>query len=273
MKLKKAKTAFKESFLPSNRKEVFFDVLKLRWRTFLLIGLFLLLGFLPILAACIIKDSLIIYVYQNDPSQYVSFYLLAYVIFEIAVFLLLFIFAIPISGSLRIIRQIVWGSEVFFKEDFIKGIKDNYKSLCFPNVLFGLILIIGRVASLYAKSDMPFYIIFGVFMVLIMPILLYYIYQSTIYTNSFKQAFYNSMLLYLKTAPIIIFCTFILFIGYGFKFIEIPLVKYICVAIYILVFVPYFIVISYLYSNSVFDHFINTKFYPDLVNKGMYKKK
>ena len=42
-KIKPSKTDYLDSMLPTNRKEVFFDVFKLHWKTLLLLGIIVLI--------------------------------------------------------------------------------------------------------------------------------------------------------------------------------------------------------------------------------------
>ena len=62
MKNKKVsnKKDYLESSLPKTRKEQFFDNISHRYRTLLLIGLILIVFFIPYLAALIYKDSAIV---------------------------------------------------------------------------------------------------------------------------------------------------------------------------------------------------------------------
>ena len=57
MKQKVAKTDFSEQNLPHNRKEVFFDCVKLYWQKLLLLGLIMLACAVPLLTASAVCDT------------------------------------------------------------------------------------------------------------------------------------------------------------------------------------------------------------------------
>jgi len=57
MKQKVAKTDFSEKNLPHNRKEVFFDCVKLYWQKMLLLGLIMLACAVPLLAVSAVCDT------------------------------------------------------------------------------------------------------------------------------------------------------------------------------------------------------------------------
>ena len=54
---KVASKDFDENCLPQNRKEIFFDVLKLQWPKLLMLGLLSMLVSLPLLATAIMRSS------------------------------------------------------------------------------------------------------------------------------------------------------------------------------------------------------------------------
>ena len=57
IKTKQSQTDFQVNQLPHNRVQVFWDVLKLHWRTFLILDLVLFVGILPLLAVLFFRDN------------------------------------------------------------------------------------------------------------------------------------------------------------------------------------------------------------------------
>ena len=58
--MRKKRTVYPKDYsrdmLPHSRKEIFFDVVKLQWRTLIGCGMVLLLFYLPLLLSCVVKD-------------------------------------------------------------------------------------------------------------------------------------------------------------------------------------------------------------------------
>ena len=134
VKIKLSGKDYEASLLPSTRKAQFKDILTHEFKTLLLVGAWLLLFFLPILSIEIFSNIFVYtYITQNNgaltPEEKKAFEMMVTLIKEASLVFGYLIFSVGIAGSLRIIRNLVYGEVIFFKDVFITGIKKYWK-LC-----------------------------------------------------------------------------------------------------------------------------------------------
>lgn len=130
MKLRRkiASRDFTENMMPQTRKEVFFDVLKLHWFDLLKLGLVLLVAFLPVLIMVVTNDAyeakLMAEVGENASQQALQEIRSTVIFFRnTSAFICIpfyMLFAVVLSGSLRLTRQYAWEEVVFFWRDLIR---------------------------------------------------------------------------------------------------------------------------------------------------------
>ena len=113
-----SKKQFSENDLPSNRKEVFFDVLKLHYFSLIKIGLIILLFALPLFIINFFKDYSFIIAHESGESNVVILIVLCSI--EVLAVLLM---SIPVAGLGRIYREYAWLEPVFFTNDFKTSLK------------------------------------------------------------------------------------------------------------------------------------------------------
>ena len=130
-KNKFSKSDFNETSLPKNRKELFFDILKQNHSILFKIAGLLILFLIPFLTVLALKDYSFIVAHNEDKSN--ATMLIVCFILEI---LAILIFAIAISGFAKIFKELCYMEPVFFKDDFLKGVKENIK----PTLLIALIV-------------------------------------------------------------------------------------------------------------------------------------
>lgn len=277
MKIKAAKEDFEFSNLPHNRKEVFFDVIKIHWRMIFAIAGLLLLGLIPAIAILFFRDNyclgLVINVTEETKELYATYVKYAHIVAAAGVWVSLYIFAIIFAGLMRIFRQLVWSEPIFFKEDFIKGIKDNYKPVAITFTFFGLLLVACNLTNLFTDNMIVRAIPIAISLVFLVPPLTIALYQSAIYSGGYFQLLKNASLFYIKDALRVILFSFILYcpllIGIMNSYLPI---KYIAIVVMVVLILPFTLLMYQLFANYLFDKFINTTQYPELVNKGMYKE-
>ena len=151
MRKRMADKDFSISDLPSNRKEVFFDCLKVRFNILLRCGMSFFIYCIPLIACLIFKG-----IYIGDAQRMlangemteetfaVSIRSVT-ALFDLGIVVSSLILAVSISGISRIIRQLAWEEHVFYKRDFFDGVKKNYKHI------FKVVLVF---AIIYSLSDM-----------------------------------------------------------------------------------------------------------------------
>ncbi len=115
--------------LPHNRKQVFFDVLSIHWKTFLLFGLLFLLLCLPMQGVSILRTLLINNAYGDATNladvqkQQLASTIMSLdttsAILQIPCILFL---TVGIAGFVKVIRQYSWLENVYFKKVFFSGI-------------------------------------------------------------------------------------------------------------------------------------------------------
>ena len=278
-KNKTAKNDFNEDNLPSNRKEVFFDCLKLRLFDFFKIGLLLFLFALPLLMAGLFKDTLLFSMLESinggkiseeDFNGAYTMLMLGYYLIEI---ICLIIFSLGLAGSLRVIRQIAWGEAVFFIQDFFEGIKLNIKHFIIYFLFIGTFNFLNHLVMIF---DIQYEIIkaipFDISVFVFFPPLLYSLAETLMYTNGVTGEYKNGFILYIKTFPTTILATVVVLLPLLFELIPRFIIKYIVISIFIIALFPIVLLGEFLYFNSRLDKYINKETYPEIYDKGIHRK-
>lgn len=288
MKNKKIKLAlnskdYDESLLPSTRRSQFKDVLSHEYKTLLLVGMWLLVFFVPIILLESFSNIFIYtYIEQNNtnltPEEMKSFEMTITIIKESALVLGFMIFSIGVAGSLRIIRNLVYGEIIFFKNDFILGIKKYWK-LCllsaFVFALFkGITNILTHLVNNYASYSYLYILsgfAIGFFYILIVPMIFFYISLSITYDLTFVKCLAISIKFALANLLIAIAFSGVLFALTFIWYIGILLVVDLILIISIFFIAPIYILLWHLYVTSRFDKYINEKQFPSVFKKGLRK--
>lgn len=270
------------NMLPQTRKEIFIDVVKLQWRTLMLLGAIVLIFSFPLLVLQWQQDGHILKVNEIAASELLDVELeqlyydfsVSCVIRNFAGMLAWGFLGFGLSGVTRILRQFAWEENVRVFTDFVKGVKDNGLHMFLLSLLFGFIYAVG--ASMYQMLPYgPDYLSWillaqiGISVALIIPICLLAIGMIPIYSNSLLKHLLLSFAVYLK-APIKTFftaiCCCLIFIP-----MLIPAVSAHLVGGTLACALSPFVLLAWkLYSYNLFDSYINTKWYPELIGKGIY---
>lgn len=263
---------FNENDLPSNRKEVFFDVLKLHYFSLIKIGLIILLFALPLFIINFFKDYSFIVAHETGESNTIILIVLCAV--EVLAVLLM---SIPAAGLGRIFREYAWLEPVFFTSDFKTSLKDNFKPTFISFVWIALLnLVFNAVYYLYNSGwviAIPFGLNIGVFF----PLLMHAIFINFTYTNKYWANFKVSCYFYFKHLPstmlcIILICAFKVYDLFQFTNIIAILTKNFVFIIIILFIMPMILLGTQLNELRIFDKHINSVKFPELVNKGIHQK-
>ena len=267
-----SKKQFNENDLPSNRKEVFFDVLKLHYFSFIKIGLIILLFALPLFIINFFKDYSFIVAHETGESNTIILIVLCAV--EVLAVLLM---SIPVAGLGRIFREYAWLEPVFFTSDFKTSLKDNLKPTFVSFLWIAILnLIFNAVYYLYNSGwiiAIPFGFNVGVFF----PILMHAIFINFTYTNKYWVNFKLACYFYFKHLPstmlcIILICAFKVYDLFQFANIIAILTKNFVFIIIILFIMPMMLLGTQLNELRIFDKHINSVRFPELVNKGIHQK-
>lgn len=210
MKIRKRATDYTPEMLPRNRKEVFFDVLRLHFWDFIKLGLVMLLFSLPLHLAAVGEDIITGSIYiqiQGATSElqqggYIT--ILAVKILRAAVSTLLTpFFAVGLAGVLRVIRQYGWGENVFLATDFVKGVRQNWKQITGLQFLLGLVYTLSLLAQQLGDISTGaiawlLHIPMAVFILVILPVAGYTMAGIPVYSTGLLSHFGAGFQIYIK---------------------------------------------------------------------------
>ena len=267
---------FSEQNLPHNRREVFFDCIKLYWQKLLLLGLILLACAVPLLAVSAVCDTVQQGLLQQlsdgviDKVAYngqVAWLRLVEALIDIPCYVIV---CVGLSGTVRVTRQMIWAEPLFFANDFADGIKQNWLTFC----LCGFIISLLNVYLAFAESSgggFFAYLPLGVVAIVVLPTALWMMAASSVYNIGIGKNTTNSFVLYIKT-PFVTWLFVALFASVAmFDLIGFVAVRCICVAVFVVVLLPVFTLLWQLVCYSYFDKFINKQAYPEIVDKGIWR--
>lgn len=276
MKQKVAKTDFSEKKLPHNRKEVFFDCVKLYWQKLLLLGLIMLACAVPLLTASAVcdtvqqglsrqlEDGVIDKVTYNGQTAWLRF---VEALIDIPCYVIV---CVGLSGTVRVTRQMIWAEPLFFANDFADGIKQNWLTFC----LCGFLVSLLNVYLAFAESSgggLSAYLPLGVVAIVVLPTALWMMAASSVYNIGIGKNITNSFVLYIKT-PFVTWLFVALFASVAIPgLIGFVALRCIFLAVFIVVLLPAFVMLWQLVSYSYFDKFINKQAYPEIVDKGIWR--
>ena len=277
------------NMLPHTRKQVWFDVFKLHWGKFLALGLVVLIFLLPTLINNIICELRVATIMSSyNPSmtaeQRQSLALSVvntnnlHALINVPLTVLIFV---GIAGILRIIRQYCWLENVYFKTDFLVGIKQNGKQCLLYGLIIGMMLFLctflNNIISTYVQG------VAAPYLALIPSILClavfgcpfaYAITASSIYSNKFSQNIKNGYYLFakhlFKSLGVAILCILVYIPQIVLQILMLSLTAQIVLMFITAIVTPFILLGWYLFCLNAFDEYINPQFHPELVGKGTF---
>ena len=261
--------------LPTNRKEVFFDLLAHRKMTLFVLSCFTFMFFIPLAVDLFYFNFLESVAIANDKSDY----LFSLVFYSMLIMLPCMVIGfVGLSGTFYAAKKLVWQEGVMVAIDFFQGIKENWKRAIINGMIFGIILFGFVVGGSYLLIYSPISpVICGIGIGALILILLVFgmiialnYTQDVYYQNPFRYTFKNSfmflgllnwkiLVLYLvTTGGVITLCCFNL-ITLAIGLFLFAILNSVVVVLYTLI------------SHSAFDKYINKEHYPEMVGKGLYK--
>lgn len=270
--------------LPTMRKALFFDLLKHKFKTFLLIGFVAFLFFLPAMIADIFFDiqlfkmSLDSNLVVGETLTEVGYdaYKFSVILFAVSHLITYPIAFIGLAGLTRVIKLLCWNEGVLFWEDFWIGIKQNTKQFLVISLFFSLGMVPVYLTRSYLGSSITNQIIsgiaYGLAFGIINPFAIMGICYSATYSIKTGKAMLNSFVLYVKNFFLMLLFSAFTFGYFAFVYIPIPFVIYLAKLVSIIVLLPILLIAIYLRLSNSFDKSINKFAHPELVNKGLYKK-
>ena len=279
MKIKKRATDYTPQMLPQNRKEVFFDVLRLHFWDLIKLGCIMLLFSLPLHLTAIGEDIVVGSIYtkiQDAPLEqqqggYVMV-MLARVIRAAISTVLSPILAIGLAGVLRAIRQYGWGENVFLATDILKGIRQNWKQIAGLQFVLGLLYTLSLLAQQLADVSTGMaagllYIPMPVFVLVLLPVAGYAAAGIPIYSTGLASHFVAGLKMYIKRlfpTLLAVLCAMVIYLP-----LLIPdLYVHIFGRIVATLLTPIALLGWCLFCYDQQDRFINPGQYPELIGRG-----
>jgi hypothetical protein len=270
--------------LPHNRREVFFDVISLHWKTFLLFGFLFLLLCLPIQGVSILRTLLINNAYgdatnlseiekQQLASTIMSLDLTA-AILQVPCILFL---VVGIAGFVKVIRQFSWLENVYFKNDFFSGIKDNIGQMSLLGLIVAGVYVLCVYAFNYAQVvnntwlsvlalvPLGFAIFVGI------PTCAYAVVCISIYKNKFGQIMLTAFVCFIKKPLKTLGVLLCLLAIFAVQLIPNFLVMIIS-KVLLCFFIPFIFLVWYLFALQQLDKVVNEKSFPSIVGKGTFSE-
>lgn len=275
--MRKKKQVNKNDFLvtdlPSNRKELFFDILKNQWRNLLILSLIFLLLFLPLVISryynlIIIND--IINSGSDDAGALVFNFSIGY---NFVVFIILIVVGIFYGGIARIYKKLAFNEGFFLGADFVKGIKENFKDYTFFFALYGLLnLIIETLCiNFLLENNYQYYFFKVINYATLLPIFGICLSLGSIYTDSVFKKIRVACRIYIKYLFKILLMLAVFILPLALLLINSTSIQLFVPLVYTILYFPLAYLVFVLLLNSIFDEVINKKNFPNLVGKGMYR--
>lgn len=268
--VKPASTAYTSNMLPQNRKEVFWDVLRLHWGKFFLLGLLMLLCMLPVHLSAILRD---VYTVNMDPVLSKESNIQFQNLQTLISIPLMTVLALPLAGLMRILRQYAWGENVSFSFDFFKGLRQNWAQTALTIFVgsssFSMALISFRTTSGAESNAAIFALIpLSLFLLLIFPLCALMVAAIPVYSNNWIGNLKVALMIYAK-APIktlvVLLGTFLIFFLAFVPNFYFHIISRITASLLL----PVSLLVWTLFCHSQFDQYINLHEHPDLVNRGI----
>ena len=270
-RIAKAKFDFTENLLPSNRKEVFVDCLKIKKTVMVKIGFRLLLCSLPLILSYLLMNISVSSMYDQYLLGNVEIEAMRSTVnaFNLINILLWCIVGIGCAGSFRVVRMMIWQEPIFINSDFSDGIKLNWKPFL---AIFSVIgFVIFAIMAVDVQAELQYLLIF-ISAILLLPVLIIMMGLYNVYNITPSEAVYNSLTIYIKG----LFYNFIMAIGASVIFallIASGVLKYLLIPLFVLLIAPVMMVAIHLYLCYLFDININRFSYPEYVDRGIHRRK
>ncbi len=282
----KAPTAdFTVDMLPHNRRELFFDIIKLRWTKFFAQGALTVLFMLPMILFSWIEDSYNYGIIQEMSSlpeaERMELYGKMLSMSNTKAMLNIFSFllvSVCIAGIVRIVRQCSWRENISLGYDFIKGVKQNIGQMALLALAVGTVnfLSVYTYNLLCLSANQPAAVLlsvsFGTVLFIGIPLAAYTVVVVSVYNNTFFENLKTALFVFAKVPLRSILALVCCFLPYVPS--QIP-------NIYCRVFgsiagglvTPVVLLAWFLFASNQLDKYVNREHYPQLVGRGILSKK
>lgn len=275
MKNKVSRKDFTEANMPHNRKEVFKDLLINRTSTLFSLGLMMFLFSLPLIAAIIFSNlsisSFDLTNLENNKELYNDF-LRNLNTNNLLVLIGLVIISFGISGTYKIIRLLIWQEGIFFYSDFFNGIKSNWKGFALTFFIIGIINFVSQYLFYNVNINEYPFVACVIVIAFFLPCVLFILGQTTIYNMPYLHKLKNSFLLswrnWYTSIPVVLLNTLFIILPLLIKNVLAYIILIIVIPIII---APLLILFNTLYTDTIFDKYINKDNFKEIYDKGIYR--
>lgn len=277
--MKRIAKDFTTEQLPSNRKELFFDIIKNHYP--LLIGLALLMFIfcIPLLGSFFVSDFLSGNLEQSlkdgviSQQEHDAAFRLFRLIISGAQVLCLCILSIGMAGITKVFKRLLFLEPVFFKEDFKLGVKDSWKSMLLIYFILGVFMMGANMIGTIPVSPFVRALPIGIIIAFVFPVFLLLNTNVTIYSNNYFKRLNICSLIYGKHF-FLLFGISVLAMSPALLFlIGNPLLRYIFLLIIFLFIYPLIIVMYFDAANHCYDKELNVFMYKEIYRKGLFGAK
>ena len=271
MKKKVSKIDYSKAMLPRTRIAQLGDCFKMNYSVLLKCGLMLLVFFTPLVGFSFFMDFYYVSLMSHSTEEVKQTILIYNWIYQGGLILTSYIAILGLSGVIHVLRNLIWGEGIFFKEDFGEGIKNNAGK----DIIFAVIFSLFYAAAYVVYSLFPSTIIswFGLFLfaLVFLPIYFWIMFLNNTYDSKFGQLLKNGLFFYIRTIGWTLLGILMPLSLVALYFIQFYLVwlKYILLVLIIIFVYPIIILIMTLYTTSKFDVYINKDNYKDYYLRGL----
>ena len=117
------------------------------------------------------------------------------------------------------------------------------------------------------------YIPLVIFIFIVFPISLYSVAQNNIYNMSNIKVTTNSLLFFFKSVPVCILFSLTISLSLLIGFIPNFTIRLLIYVLLIIFAFPLYYLAWFLYSSSMFDKYLNINYYPELIDKGITRRR
>ncbi len=255
---------FTKDDLPSSRRKQFFLLFKHEWKLMIILPFFFLLLFAPYLGITILEQ---VYSVNHLDKDLFNFELMSEGIKTICIILPFLSF----GGLVEIHRHLSLNEGVLFWKDYLKGF--NLKWLLF-GLLFGvnnvILVLLSSIAGAFSYAGVFYYIVLGLFCLVIYPIMCFACIQTSYYTLNFKGYLSNASKFVIKYYPYMFLYSLYLLIPNLLAAIpNMPIFIYDTIIVIFMALSPIYALSLYSFCLDKFDENINKDNYPSFYRKGL----
>lgn len=255
--------------LPRTRRAQFLDCFKMNYIVLLKCGLMLLLFFAPLIIFSMFMDLFFDSLMAHAIEEIEQTKMIFYYLYNGGLILLSLIAIMGLTGIIHVLRNLIWGEGIFFKDDFSSGIKQNISKNLIFGVIFGLFY--GLAFFVYYLFRDNFISLFGIllFALVFLPIYFWIMLLNNTYNSRVGGLLRNGLYFYTKNIGWSLLGILMPLSLVGLLFIPFVWLKYIALVLVVVFVYPIMVLIMVLYSTAKFDASINKDQYPDYYLRGL----